>query len=259
MPQPSLSDKDKDKDEFTDLPDLLPLTNDDDDYSTSSALSISSSDDTLFSDSTSPTNMDDEAAPPPPPQVPANYDSLVSDHHIPPSCVSHHPVMSNAATVEQKSCTDAPILHPGIYTIDIFNEFSEAFESFFLYKRVDPPNHQNGKTRPPYMTNKEKDLLIKHLSCFVCREFYTDHISTNCKTSNPNPATYHMFTEADTLTAKAAYEQHSKNYVAGVHFAIPDSAILTDDEAMVGNSSDESSNHEYISPSIEQALFTPHL
>ncbi len=68
--------------------------------------------------------------------IDSSSSSLDSDHspvHIP---VLKSSTMSSIAVLEQSSLTSAHILHPSIYTIDIFNEFHKVFEVFYLYKKV---------------------------------------------------------------------------------------------------------------------------
>ncbi|KAK0435238.1 uncharacterized protein EV420DRAFT_1488133 [Desarmillaria tabescens] len=131
------------KDDFDDLPDLIPIT-DDEDNSFSDDETSSDNNDNQGGCSPSFSDTDNDPAPPAAPAIPANADSADSNSDSDYSFVkcSHpcpHPLastMSAAATVEQNSCTEAPILHPGVYTINILNDFVEAFKSFFLYKKV---------------------------------------------------------------------------------------------------------------------------
>ncbi|KAK0444929.1 uncharacterized protein EV420DRAFT_1648643 [Desarmillaria tabescens] len=107
----------------------------------------------------------------------------------------------------------------------------------------------NPKGCPPCLTDAEKELLIKHLGCFVCRQFYTDHIGSSCKTGNPDPTTYKTLTEANALAVKAMYEAQKKTFIAGMHAHQGESSALSDDENMIGDSSDASAGNEYIDPS----------
>lgn len=132
-----LNDVDEDSDKFTDLPDLIPISdNEDKDFDPSSSdSSLSSSD---HSSHSSPS--DNDKAPPPPIPLQDSESSSDSDRNPPcqtrsTPCPFFH-TMSSTAMIEQHSCTDTPILHPGVYNINIFNEFSKAFDAFFLYKKV---------------------------------------------------------------------------------------------------------------------------
>ncbi|KAK0186577.1 hypothetical protein F5146DRAFT_1142953 [Armillaria mellea] len=68
----------------------------------------------------------------------SDMSSSDSDHPAPliPICKHIPSTMSNIAILEHASLTIAPILQPEVYTIDVFNKFHEAFNSFFLYKKV---------------------------------------------------------------------------------------------------------------------------
>ncbi|KAK0432295.1 uncharacterized protein EV420DRAFT_1655812 [Desarmillaria tabescens] len=413
------------KDDFEDLSDLIPITDDEDDSFSDNEIS-SDNDDDQGGCSPLSSDTDNDPAPPAAPAIPSNADSADSDSDSDYSFVKHscpcpHPLastMSAAATVEQNSCTEAPILHPSVYTINILNDFAKAFESFFLYKKVkaedrirlesardEAPlidwtwefflaqlkekwlldnwfvqvkktrnasqgkrpwfefqltvhsanenlvglvsyldtddmrlhleehmnddlaevylkaNHKeelanlkdidkwieeallaenmtqtlgnamsankaartthaqttassnpdsstttsdtkplsNPKGCPPHLTDVEKELLMKHLGCFVCHQFYTDHIGSSCKTGNPDPTTYKTLTEADALAAKAMYEAQKKTFIAGIRACQGESSTLSDDENMIGDSSDASAGNEYVDPSLEPFLMTPHL
>lgn len=111
--------------------------------------------------------------------------------------------------------------------------------------------------RPPRLMLAEKELLMKHLGCFTCREFYTDHIAPDCKTGSPDGATYRTLTEADALAAKAAYEAKKAKAIAGIK--LYHASALEDDEEMIGDSSDLAEGVEYVSPALEQTIATPHL
>ncbi|KAK0444928.1 uncharacterized protein EV420DRAFT_1648642 [Desarmillaria tabescens] len=123
------------KDNFDDLPDLIPITDNEDD-SFSDDETSSDNDDDQGGCSLLSSDTDNDPAPPAAPAIPANADSADSDSDSDYSFVKHsrscpHPLaftMSMAATVEQNLCTEAPILHPGVYTIDILNDFVEAFK-----------------------------------------------------------------------------------------------------------------------------------
>ncbi|RXW11963.1 hypothetical protein EST38_g13893 [Candolleomyces aberdarensis] len=50
------------------------------------------------------------------------------------------------------------------------------------------------RSRPPALTQDEKDLLNDHDGCYKCREFYVGHKSGNCKASYPDGSTYTKLT-----------------------------------------------------------------
>ncbi|KAK0460237.1 uncharacterized protein EV420DRAFT_1478754 [Desarmillaria tabescens] len=389
----------KEEDDFADLPDLLPITDNDDDDDLSSSSSSSSSSSASAPASHNPQlDSEDDASN----ASVVDSSSLCSSDSdfipapkrkpafVPASSANRH-TMSAIAVVEQNSCTDAPILHPGYYTIDIFNEFNEAFESFFLYKKIKPEVHVlmafsalcgpamkswirlisacetdpvanwtwdhfmaqlkakwlsdnwffqvkkthnatqgkrpwfefqltvrsanenligmpsylddedmrlhleermsedlaeeylkanrqgwldsitdldkwvdentgtssmmtnttmevatsstnqapstasssatkgQGCTQPPKLMEGEKDLLAKHLGCFLCCTFYTDHIASDCKAGAPDVQTYRTLTEADAIEVRKAYEERKSSLMAGIELHYPPSALEDDD------------------------------
>lgn len=97
---------------------------------------------------------------------------------------------------------------------------------------------KGSKTRPPHLTKSERELLMKHLGCFVCCQFYTDHIGIDCKEGSLDPATYCTLTEADGITAKKAYKDRKKTIIAGLTLHTTLLSALSDNEDMIGDSSD---------------------
>ncbi|KAK0184508.1 hypothetical protein F5146DRAFT_1006501 [Armillaria mellea] len=97
---------------------------------------------------------------------------------------------------------------------------------------------KGSKTRPPHLTKSERELLMKHLGCFVCCQFYTDHIGIDCKEGSLDPATYCTLTEADGITAKKAYKDRKKTIIAGLTLHTTSLSALSDNEDMIGESSD---------------------
>ncbi|KAJ2921693.1 hypothetical protein H1R20_g15404, partial [Candolleomyces eurysporus] len=61
----------------------------------------------------------------------------------------------------------------------------------------------NGRVKPPALTSDERELLKEHDGCFVCREFYVGHKSSNCTGKYPDGSNYTELMVDDAQSAAA--------------------------------------------------------